>query len=80
MAHPIWENILGVGYALMATLIQGRKGEESRHVACLLLFVKFWNKLLLMCNLCKKVVIELLWAINNIIFAPYHMYIATDGS
>ena len=60
-------------------LIQGCKGDEIRHLACLLLFVKFWNKLVLMSNLCKRVIIELLWAVNNIIFAPYLMYIASDG-
>ena len=32
-----------------------------------------------MCNLCKRVVIELLWAVNNIIFAPYLMYIPRMG-
>ena len=42
VAHPIRENISGVGYARRWTaLIRGRKGKESRLVAFITPFVKF---------------------------------------
>ena len=31
-------------------------------------FCKVLEKIVLMCNLCKRVVIELLWVVNNVIF------------
>ena len=49
------------------TLIQGRNCEERQHVALINLFVKLWNNLVLVCNDCKRVVIELLRTVLNVI-------------
>ena len=47
-------------------LIGGRNCEKS-HVALINLFIKIWNNLVLVCNNGKRVVIELLWTVLNVI-------------
>ena len=41
--------------------------QEDRHVALLPFCKIFWNNLVLMCNICKSVVIKLLEIVSNII-------------
>ena len=48
-------------------LIRGLSCEEGRHVALLPFCKIFWNNLVLICNICKSVVIKLLLIILNII-------------
>ena len=49
------------------TLIRGRNCEEGQHVALINLFVKLWNNLVLVSKNGKRVVIELLRTILNVI-------------
>ena len=48
-------------------LIRGRNCEEGQHVALINSFVKLWNNLVLICNNCKRVVIELLRTVLDVI-------------
>ena len=50
-------------------LIRGHNCEEGRRVALINFFVKLWNNLILVCNNGKRVVIELLRTVLNVIFA-----------
>ena len=52
-------------------LIQGRNCEEGRRVALISLFVKLWNNLVPVCNNGKRVAIELLQIVLNVIFAYF---------
>ena len=67
VTHPIWENISGVGCTPWTTLIRGRNCEEGQHVALINLFIKLWNNLVPVCNNGKRVVIELLRTVLNVI-------------
>ena len=49
------------------TLFRGRNCEEEQHVAMINLFVKLWNNLVLVSNNYKRIVIELLWTVLNVI-------------
>ena len=48
-------------------LIRGRNYEEGQHVALINLFVKILEQSSSVCNNSKRVVIELLWIILNVI-------------
>ena len=71
MAHPLWENISGVGYTQWTALIRGHNCEEDQHVTLINLFVKLWNNLVPICNNGKRVVIKLLRTVSNVIFAYF---------
>ena len=52
-------------------LIQDRNCEEGQFVALINLFVKLWNNLVPICNNGKRVVIELLRIVLNVIFTYF---------
>ena len=60
VAHPIWETFHVQERHRWTTLIRGRNCEERRHVALLPFCKLFWNNLVLMCSICKIVVIKIL--------------------
>ena len=60
VAHPIWETFQVQNRHQWTVLIRGRDYEEGRHVALLPFCKIFLNNLVLMCNICKSVVIKLL--------------------
>ena len=67
VAHPIWETFQVQDRHRRTTLIQGHNCEKGRHVALLPFCKIFWNNLVLMCNICKSVMIKLLCIVLNII-------------
>ena len=54
-------------------LIRGHNCEEDQHVALINVFVKLWNNLVLVCNNGKRVVIELLWIVLNVILHIFNI-------
>ena len=66
------------------TLIRGCNCEEGQHVALINLFVKLWNNLVLVCNNGKRVVIELLHTVLNVISHIFNLnmdkWIPMNGS
>ena len=57
------------------TLIRGRNCEEDQHVALIILFVKLWINLVPVCNNGKRVVIELLQIVLNVISHIFNLNI-----
>ena len=56
VAHPLWENILSAGYTQMDDSHSGPRGEESRLVAGIVLFVKLWKELVLAyAHVCNRI-------------------------
>ena len=53
-------NISGAGQTPMDGVHSRPNCEEDRHVVLLPFCKIFWNNLVLMCNICKSVVIKLL--------------------
>ena len=59
-------------YTVM-TLIGGRNCEEGQHVALINLFAKFWNNLVSICNNGKRVLINLLQTVLNVISHTFNL-------
>ena len=66
------------------TLIRGHGCEEGQHVALINLFVKLWNNLVSVCNNGKRVVIEFLRTILNLISHIFNLnmdeWISVNGT
>ena len=69
---------------LWTMLTRGRNCEEDQHVALINLFVKRWNNLVPVCNNCKRVVIELLRSVLNVILHIFNLnmdkWISVNGT